>query len=149
VIVLALTSRQWRSLAEATELNGRLAELAGRLHLDFNDEGDRWRARVEISSLLEPWIGQRSLTEVGAIFDRSAVLWAPYQTFKELVAEDPRASLANPLFAEVAHPAIESYLTAGSPLRFGVADAVPPRPAPRIGQHTLEVLNEFHLDIER
>ena len=146
VIVLALTSRQWRRLADATELNERLADLAARLRLDFNDEGDRWRGRVEISSLLEPWIAQRSLAEVGAAFDRLGVLWGPYQTFKQLVADDPRASTANPLFAELEHPAVASYLTAGSPLRFGAASAVPPRPAPTIGQHTQEVLNEFDLD---
>jgi 2-methylfumaryl-CoA isomerase len=146
VIVLALTSRQWRSLANATGLNERLVELEKSLHLDFEDEGHRWRGRVEIGSLLEPWIAQRTLAEVGVTFDRLGVLWGPYQTFKQLLAEDPRASLANPLFAEVEHPAVARYLTPGSPLRFGVAAAVPPKPAPRIGQHTHEVLNEFGLD---
>ena len=146
VIVLALTSRQWRSLADATGLNRSLADLAAGLKLDFNDEGDRWRGREEISSLLERWISRRTLAEVGSAFDRFGVLWGPYQTFKQLVAEDPRASTANPLFGEVEHPEIASYLTATSPIRFGAAAAMPPRPAPKMGQHTEEVLNEFGLD---
>lgn len=143
VIVLALTSRQWRSLGEATELNKSLSELGERLQLDFNREGDRWEGRAGICAILEPWFRQRNLSEVAQVFDRFGVLWGPYQTFKQLVADDERATTNNPLFAEVEHPSIASYLTAGSPLRFSMAAAVPPRPAPMIGQHTEEVLNEF------
>jgi len=65
---------------------------------------------------------------------------------KQLVAEDPRASTANPMFSELDHPGLGRFLTAGSPLRFGAAAPVPPRPAPALGQHTAEVLREFGLE---
>jgi 2-methylfumaryl-CoA isomerase len=147
VMVLALTARQWRSLCEATQLTLKFEELEGRLGLDFRKEGDRWRGREEICDLLEPWIAQRDLAKVREIFERHAVLWGPYQTFKQLVAEDPRASTTtNALFAEVDHPGVGRYLTAGSPLRFSASPAVPPRPAPALGEHTEEVLREFGLE---
>jgi 2-methylfumaryl-CoA isomerase len=146
VMVLALTGRQWRSLCEATQLTPQFEYLGARLGLDFRKEGDRWRGRQEICDLLEPWIAERDLGAVREIFERHAVLWGPYQTFKQLIAEDPRASTANALFAEVDHPGVGRYLTAGSPLRFSAAPAVPPRPAPVLGQHTEEVLREFGLE---
>ena len=109
-------------------------------------EGDRWRGREEICKLLEEWIAARDLKNVGNTFDRAGVLWGPYQTFKQLVAEDPRASTANELFAEVDQPALGRYIVPGSPVRFGGAEAVPPRPAPELGANTKEVLEEFGID---
>ena len=88
---------------------------------------------------------QRDLAEVGKAFERHGVLWGPYQTFKQLVTEDPRASTANPMFAKVEHPGLGGLLTAGSPLRFSAAAPVPPRRAPALGEHTEEVLREFGL----
>ncbi|HEV2033424.1 MAG TPA: CoA transferase, partial [Candidatus Dormibacteraeota bacterium] len=78
-------------------------------------------------------------------FDQRGVLWSPYQTVKQLVADDPRASTANPMFSEVDHAGLGRFLTTGSPLRFGAVEAVPPRPAPILGEHTEEVLREFGL----
>jgi 2-methylfumaryl-CoA isomerase len=146
VMVLALTPRQWRGLGEATGLTENFAELANRLGLDLDQEGDRWRARKEISDLIEPWIAQRKMTDLRAVFDKYRVQWGPYQTFKQLLAEDPRASAANPMLAMVDHPGVGRYLTTASPLRFSAAASVPPRAAPELGRHTKEVLHE--LDIE-
>lgn len=147
VIALALTARQWRSLVAATGLGDSLAGLEARLGLDFSREGDRWAAREELCALLEVWVGARSLDQVREVFDRHGVLWGPYQTFKQLLSEDPRASASNPLLAEVTHPGLGTYLTAASPLRFGAGDSVPPQPAPELGQHTAEVLREFGLEL--
>jgi 2-methylfumaryl-CoA isomerase len=148
VVVLALTPRQWRSLGEATGLTTLFAELELRLGLDLTREGDRWRGRAEICALLEPWVAQRDLATVQAAFDSHGVLWGPYQTFKQLIADDPRASTANPMFAKVDHPGLGSYLTTGSPLRFGAAAAVPPQPAPELGRHTVEVLRELGMEAQ-
>jgi 2-methylfumaryl-CoA isomerase len=145
VMVLALTPRQWRSLAEATGLSGRLRDIEARDGLDFRREGDRWRGRQRICELLDEWIGERDLGEIRNAFESNGVIWGPYQTFKELVARDPRASVANPMFGEVEHPGLGRYLTARSPLRFGATAPVPPSPSPSLGEHTSEVLRELDL----
>ena len=145
VMVLALTPRQWRSLVEATGLSGEFRNLEARFGLYFNNEGDRWRGRQEICELLQAWIAVRNLSSIAASFDAHKVLWGPYQTFKELVAEDPRVSASNSLFADIDHPGLGTYPTPGSPLRFGGVKAVPPKPAPALGEHTDEVLKEFNL----
>jgi 2-methylfumaryl-CoA isomerase len=146
VMVLALTPRQWRGLGKATGLSRDFAELEGRLGLDLEQEADRWLARKEICDLIEPWIAQRTLVQVRSSFDEHLVLWGPYQTFKQLLAEDPRASEANPMFGTVDHPGVGRYLTTGSPLRFGAAAQVPPRAAPELGRHTKEVLDELGVE---
>jgi 2-methylfumaryl-CoA isomerase len=40
----------------------------------------------------------------------------------------------------VNQPGIGSYLMPGSPLNFGEAERLPVQPAPRLGQHTDEIL---------
>src|SRR5437899_4007053 len=145
VMILALTPRQWRGLVEATGLSGEFRNLEARLGLYFNNEGDRWRGRQEICEMLQSWIGVRNLTSIAAAFDAQKVLWGPYHTFKELVGEDPRASSSNPLFADVEHPELGTYPTPGSPVPFGAAAPVSPKPAPKLGEHTEEVLREFGL----
>ena len=146
VMVLALTPRQWLSLGEATGLSGAFSDLESRVGADFGKEGDRWTHCKQLFELLEPWIAERELADVEKAFDQHGVLWSPYQTVKQLVAEDPRASTANPMFADVDHAGLGRFLTTGSPLRFGAAAPVPPRPAPTLGEHTEEVMREFGLE---
>ncbi|HVS48131.1 MAG TPA: CoA transferase [Candidatus Dormibacteraeota bacterium] len=145
VMVLALTARQWISLGEATGLTREFSELESRVGADFRNEGDRWSHRKPLCDLLEAWVAQHDLADVRKAFVEHGVLWGPYQTVKQLVAEDPRASTLNPMFSEVDHPGLGRFLTTGSPLRFGAAATVPPRPAPALGEHTAEVLQEFGL----
>jgi 2-methylfumaryl-CoA isomerase len=145
VMALALTARQWTSLGDATGLTVEFAGVESRAGADFRKEADRWAHRKPLFALLEAWFAQHNLADVREAFDRHGVLWSPYQTPKQLVADDPRASIANPMFGEVEHAGLGSFLTSGSPLRFGAAAPVPPRRAPTLGQHTEEVLREFGL----
>ncbi|MEK6207679.1 MAG: CoA transferase [Chloroflexota bacterium] len=140
VIVVALTARQWNSLVSATELREHLAELEKRLRMDFQKEGDRFGARREICELLEPWFAKRTLDELRPLLDPHGVLWGPYQTFQELLVSDERASLRNPLVGPITQPGLGGLLATGSPLVFAGAERLPPRPAPTMGEHTVDVL---------
>lgn len=140
VMVVGLTPRQWRSLVAAVGIADACVQVEKLLGIDLSKEGDRFAARHVIGALVEPWINSRTLAEVGEIFDTHGVCWGPYQTFAELVANDPRCSPANPMFAQVDQPSIGSYLMPGSPVAFSADDRVPPAPAPLLGQHTDEIL---------
>jgi 2-methylfumaryl-CoA isomerase len=143
VIVVALTPRQWTAVVDATGLAAEVNLLEAERGLDLRREGDRFAARREITALLEGWIGQRSYAEVAEAFDSRQVLWGPYRTFKELVRDDPRCSVRNPLFEEVEQPGIGRYLRAASPLVFGAAERVPPKPSPEMGADTAAVLRSW------
>ncbi|HEV8628593.1 MAG TPA: CoA transferase [Acidimicrobiia bacterium] len=143
IMVVGLTPRQWQNLVEATGIHDACTQIEKLLGVDLSDEGDRFAAREVIGAVLKPWIISRTLPEVARIFDAHDVCWGPYQTFTELVETDPRCSLENPMFDLVDQPGIGTYLMPGSPLAFGACDRLPPRAAPRLGEHTDEVLNEI------
>ncbi len=143
IMIVALTGRQWRSLVEATELHEAFETLEKLMNVDLSKEGDRFRAREVVGAVLKPWTISRSYEEIAAIFDAHDVCWGRYQTFRELVQEDPRCSTDNPMFEEVEQPGIGTYLVPGSPVDFGDVDRLPPRRAPLLGEHTDEVLSEL------
>ncbi len=140
LMIVGLTFRQWKGLVDATGLQPAVDAIEAMLGVDLTREGDRFVARDVIVSALDPWVRERTLAEVGAIFDANGVSWGPYQTFTQLVDEDPRCSPANPMFETVAQPGIGSYLMPGSPVAFGALARLPVSPAPVLGQHTDDVL---------
>ena len=142
IMVVALTLRQWESLVEATGLHEAFDTLERMMGVDLTTEGGRFEAREVIGALLKPWTSTRSFSEIGEIFDAHDVCWGPYQTFMELVEQDPRCSTENPIFEEIEQPGIGTYLMPGSPLDFGALDRVPVRRAPLLGEHTDEILGD-------
>ena len=142
VMVVALTGRQWKALKEATGTEELFATVEQATGHDFRGEAGRYKGRDLIRELLTPWFGERSLEEIRAAFAGTGVSWGPYQTFKQLVAEDPRCSTANPMFTEVEHP-VGTYLTPASPLEFSLHGRLPAVRSPRLGEHTEEILAEL------
>ncbi len=143
IMIVALTLRQWQALCEATGLAEGFVAVEHLLGVDLGKEGDRFIAREQIGALLKPWILQRTVEEVRASFDRHGVCWGPYQTFRELVENDPRCSTANPMWARIEQPRLGTYLMPGSPVTLSDLPRTPPRPAPLLGEHTDEVLAEI------
>lgn len=142
VMIIALTPRQWRAIGRATGLADALAMIGAMLQVDLDTETGRYEARDMIAALLVRWCGKKTLDEIREAFDGSGVLWGPFQNFVELARDDPRCSPANPLFAEVDQPGIGRYPMAGLPLDFSASAREPTRPAPRLGEHTDQVLAE-------
>ena len=140
VIVVALTPRQWQAVVDAAGLSEDVERLEAAQGLDLRREGDRFAARAEITALLQRWVGGRTYAEVSRDFEAHEVLWGPYQTFQELVRNDERCSVRNPMFEELEQPGIGSYLRAASPLLFSAVERVPPRPSPQMGADTAAVL---------
>ncbi len=143
VMIVAFSNSQWRAVVEATGLATELAAIGPRLKVDMNTEDGRYAATDEISNVLAPWFAARTLTDVRTAFAGTRVLWGPYQDFAQLVAEDPRCSPANPMFATINQPGIGSLLAPGIPLGFSLTEAPPPLPAPRLGANTADVLGNI------
>ncbi len=106
----------------------------------MNEEGDRFRARREIAALLEPWFHARTFAEVRRIFEQHRVTWGPYRTVREAIAQDPDCSPDNPMFSVVDQPGIGAYLMPASPFDFSRMPRLPAQRAPRLGEHTDEIL---------
>jgi 2-methylfumaryl-CoA isomerase len=140
VMVVALTARQWRALVDATVTGEAFASIEQATGHDLETETGRYGARDVIAAILRPWFEARTLSEIREAFAGTGVSWGPYQTFRQLVDEDPRCSIANPMFEEIEHPGVGSYLAPRSPLDFSVFGRLPVSNAPLLGQHTEQVL---------
>jgi 2-methylfumaryl-CoA isomerase len=140
VMVVGLTRSQWTNLRKATGLGEELDALAIKLTLNFATEGDRFRARRQISQVFDPWFRTRTLSEVRQVLDEHKVTWAEYRTIRQVIERDPDCSVENAMFNVVEDPGIGSYLMPGSPLDFGRASRCPVRRAPVCGEHTDEIL---------
>lgn len=140
LMIVALSKNQWDALKDATGLHDAFVMVEKLMGVDLDDEGGRFEAREVIAAVLKPWVIARTLVEVRAIFDEHKVCWGPYQSFAEMVHDDPRCSEANPMWREVEQPGIGRYLMPASPLSFESVPRVPVRPAPRLGEHTDEIL---------
>ena len=117
--------------------NGKIREATD---VDVGTESGRFRNRDLIAAILRPWFEARDLAEVRAAFQDTGVSWGPYQTFRQLVADDPR--MTNEMWEDVQQPGIGIYRTPGTPLDFSAVPRTPVRRAPLLGEHTEAVLAE-------
>ena len=140
VMIVALTLRQWRNLVKATGLNEAFDAIAKLMDVDLDLESGRFAAREVIGATLKPWVLAQTLEQVREKFDKHDVSWGPYQTFTQLVEEDPRVSTQSAMFEEVDQPGIGTYVVPASPLDFSNAERLAPMRAPVLGEHTEEVL---------
>lgn len=139
--IVAVSARQWTGVVTACGVAEEVAALEAETGLDFTRvDGDRYLALDRLNPLVAQWCAARTLAEASVALDAQGVCWGRYQSMLELVTNDPRCSTENPMFAEVDHPETGQYLTPGPPLRFSPEHQADPGPAPRLGQHTDEVL---------
>ena len=140
VIAAGISAGQWRALVAACDMQAAMGELEQRLNLRFEREGDRFQAREAIAEVVQQWCAARSLAEVEATFERHQVCWGRYRSVTDLLANDPRVSLSNPVFAQIDTPGVGRHRAAGTPVRLDGDERAAPAPAPLLGQHTDEVL---------
>jgi 2-methylfumaryl-CoA isomerase len=139
-MVVALTARHFRDLAELTGTSKAVAALAETLGADFTDEGDRYRHRDALTGLFAEWFSGHTSEEVTAALPATSVLWDRYRTFTDVVAEDRLSG--NPMFSTVKQPRIGSYLAPGLPISID-GTYPPPVAAPALGDDTSAVLSEW------
>lgn len=138
-MVVTLTSRHFRDLAQVTETTKVVAALAGALDADFADEADRYRYRDALTGVFSVWFHEHTAQQITATLSATSILWDRYRSFAE-VAGDARVT-ANPLFSNLHQPRVGDYLAAGLPMSIG-GTHVPAVAAPAVGDDTADVLRE-------
>lgn len=143
VMVVGLTQRQWDGLCKSTGLQAEFNALGEKLGLNLRQEGNRFKARKEITAVFEPWFRARKVEDFAKAFDENGVTWSVFRSFKQAIEQDPDFSLAHPMFSPVEQPGIGCYPVPGSPLEFSEFERLPPRPAPVLGEQTDEILSDI------
>lgn len=143
IMVAAISTRQWRSLVDATSLGPAIASLEATLDVDYDREADRYEGREIIGGLVARWVSSHPLTTVASRFDAARVCWGFYQSIDELVDGDPRVAPGYSIFSEINTPGVGRHRAAGATMRLAGASREKIRPAPLIGANTDEVLAEI------
>lgn len=143
LMVAAITSGQWSSLVACCDLELQIAQVEAQLGLDFSDEMQRYEGRVAIVGLLEPWFRSRSFAVVAERLDQFQVSWGKYTSAKQLLDNDSRVGINNPLFEILETAGVGRHISAGIAARFDGVDRAPGAAAPLLGTHTDEVLHEI------
>jgi 2-methylfumaryl-CoA isomerase len=111
--------------------------------LELQSVSNRFQARDLLAAVLKPWFEARTLDAIRAAFEGTGVSWGAYQTFTQLVREDPRVSADSEMWELVEHPGVGPYLMPGTPLDFSAVPRTPVSRAPLLGQHTESVLTDL------
>ncbi|MFN3656567.1 MAG: CoA transferase [Pseudolabrys sp.] len=141
IMVVAVTARQWRGLGAALDLQQEVAAIEASQGVNLEaDDGARFTHRAALFALIESRIAARTLDDLAEAFDHHGACWGEYNSVRGALRNDPRLSLANPIFQRISHPSGETYLASGFPgIEPGAARA-PVKPAPHLGSHTDEIL---------
>src|ERR1700712_1395426 len=132
-MIVALTGRRFRDLAEVTGTAKAVAALGDALGADFADEGQRYRHRDALTGLFTGWFTGHGADEIAAALGRTSILWERYRTFAD-TAIDPKVT-DNPLFSLLDQPRVGEYLAPGLPIAVDGAYR-PAVSSPALGDHT-------------
>jgi 2-methylfumaryl-CoA isomerase len=142
LMLLAITPKQWSKALEALGIAADAAALEAELGVSFaRDEGLRFTHRARLYPLFERAFAQRTAAELAPAFDAGGVTWGAYQPL-EAALEDPRLYKGNPVFEDIRHPSGLSYPAPGAMATIPQDARGDVQPAPRLGQHTDEILAE-------
>jgi 2-methylfumaryl-CoA isomerase len=141
LMIIAITVRQWSGLLKALGIADAVAKVEAEIGVSFaNDDGLRFIHRERLFPLVERAVAGRGYDDVAAAFEANDVCWGPYQTLHQALTSDPNFSTANPIFGEADHASGHRYLTPGAAASFMGRDRQKPPGAPKLGEHTDEVL---------
>lgn len=142
IMVAVISNKHWRGLGKATGLSEKLDMIGPLLDVDLSTEGGRFEAREAIDAVVRPWFAAHTADEASQLLASAGVLQGQFQTFEELVNNDPRCSLENPLFGEIDQPGVGRVMAPRVPLQFGGTPTAEAVAAPTLGGDTEIVLRD-------
>jgi 2-methylfumaryl-CoA isomerase len=140
LMLLCITPKQWEKALDVLGIGAAVAAVEAELGVSFaRDEGLRFTHRAHLYPLFERAFAAKTAAELAPAFDAGGVTWGSYQTL-EAALGDPRLFKDNPLFEAVKHPSGLTYPAPGAMGTIPQDVRGPVTPAPKLGQHTDEVL---------
>ena len=135
-VIACFSDQEWRSLVDvmgrpAWAVDATFDGVLGRIeHQEALDEGiERWTQTLEKYALTQAC-------------QAAGVRAMPVQSPEDRVEHDPQLK-ARGLYRELEHPVLGRRKVQGPPFKLSRSPAAIHRPAPLIGQHTREVLQEL------
>ena len=140
LMLLCITPKQWEKSLDVLGIGAGVAAVEADLGVSFaKDEGLRFTHRERLYPLFDRAFAAKTAAELTPVFDAGGVTWGSYQTM-EAALSDTRLFKDNPLFEPVKHPSGLTYPAPGAMGTIPQDVRGPVTPAPKLGQHTDEVL---------
>jgi formyl-CoA transferase len=111
---------------------------------DYANDTNRVKHREQLAAAIETVTATRPRAHWLALFEANGLPCGPINDYAQVFA-DPHIRARN-LIVDTEHPALGRIQTLGAPVKMSRTPAVVGRPAPLLGQHTLEVLREAGYD---
>ncbi len=134
VTIGAANDRTFRRLCEA------LGHSDWAVDPEYRDDTHRIRNREALAARIEAVMETRPRAHWLELLESHGVPCGPINDYAEVMA-DPHVR-ARDLVVEVDHPTLGRIRTLGTPIKLSETPLVPGRPAPRLGQHTDDILGD-------
>jgi crotonobetainyl-CoA:carnitine CoA-transferase CaiB-like acyl-CoA transferase len=140
------TSDGWITIGANTQaLWVKFCDVIGRSELvqdpRFRDNAARVANRPALAALVQEALAAATTQDWMERLDAAGIPAGPVQTYADVFA-DPQV-VAREMVAELAHPTAGKTRTLGIPVKLSATPGALRRPAPRLGEHTEEVLEEL------
>jgi crotonobetainyl-CoA:carnitine CoA-transferase CaiB-like acyl-CoA transferase len=140
------TQDGWINIGGANQSNWeRIVKVIGRPELNddprFRTNGDRMKNLAALTPLIAERLRARPSAEWIREFEAAGVPVGPVNRIGDMLA-DPQVA-AREMVLEVDHPRAGRVKTLGTPVKFSDTPGSVRRPAPLLGEHTREVLDEL------
>ncbi|GAA6119892.1 CoA transferase [Acidovorax sp. FG27] len=135
LVIAAQVDDAWKRFAALVEANGGPAGFGADTRFHFST--GRNANRLEILSVVKPWVASRRVAEVLALLDGIDVPCAKVQRIDEVLA-DPQIQ-ARGMVVEQEHPVLGKIRLPNLPFRFSDCDTTIRQVAPDLGQHNAEI----------
>jgi len=124
---------------------GKFCIAIGRPELEKNPDFATLEKRIEnhrsLFYLLENIFAEKTISEWDAILSKTALPWGTIKTLPEVIAD--RQLIENGMFQPVAHPVYGEIKLVANPIGFSETPARIVKPAPKLSEHTEEILREY------
>jgi crotonobetainyl-CoA:carnitine CoA-transferase CaiB-like acyl-CoA transferase len=135
LLLVAAQEKDWPGFVKAMDLPALIDDPR------FATKQLRVQNAADLVAVLDPVFASQSIEHWRRTLDAGRVIFGIVQTFDDIVS-DPQM-LANEILVPLAEPVDGATHTVNSPMRLADVPKVPPRRAPALGQHSVEVLAEL------
>jgi 2-methylfumaryl-CoA isomerase len=143
IMLLAITPRQWTGLVRVLDIAAEVAAIEQARGVSFaTDEGVRYQHRDLLFPLVEERVRSWDRAALEQALEANGCCFGGYATMTE-AARDPALVTANPIFGRTDNSSGLDYPAPGPFVTLPEQARGAPVRAPRLGEHTREVLGEL------